>query len=477
LNRPFNEKKYEGLLEGLEATEIMLSDFLENNIDFRLDAEYFSKDNLALDKQLDKCGFKNIGEIAFVTDGIHTSIDYSEESNVKLVSATSPRENCFDFSRNVFISETTHLQNPRTALNVGDVVISTVGTIGNCAVVQPSDLPANSDRHVGIIRINNKRFLPNYVSTFLLSKYGRFQTFRESTGNVQLNLFIYKIKSLKIADLSINFQQKIENIVKSAHLKRELSQSLYRQAENLLLESIGLKDFTPTSKTTNMNIKSFKESFLATGRLDAEYYQPKYDEIITKLKKRPHALLGDLVTIKKSIEPGSDVYSDEGLPFIRVSDYSKFGISTPEKCLSTRFCNENAAMLQTLHPVKETILFSKDGSVGIAFMLRKDMRAVTSGAILHLTVRDKTKVLPEYLSLVLNSEAVKQQAERDAGGSIILHWRISEIENVVIPIVEYRVQRQISAQIQKSFSLRAESERLLEEAKRMVEREIVGAEA
>jgi restriction endonuclease S subunit len=181
--------------------------------------------------------------------------------------------------------------------------------------------------------------------------------------------------------------------------------------------------------------------------------------------------LGNLVSIKKSIEPGSDVYSDEGLPFLRVADYNKFGISTPEKKLSDSFCKDNATLIDSLKPKKETILFSKDGSVGTAYMLREDADFITSGAILHLTIKDK-KVLPEYLTLALNSEVVQQQAERDAGGSIILHWRREEIEHVVVPVVDIKIQHQIAALIEKNFYLCGESKRLLDEAKDMVEREI-----
>jgi len=194
LNRPFNEAKYKALLEGLEATEIKLSKI---NDELRIDAEYFIKNNLLLESILCKKNLTKIDDFAYVTDGIHTAIDYCEESNVNLISATSPRENFFDISRQVFISEDAHKKNPRTALNYGDVIISTVGTIGNCAVADESILPANSDRHVGIIRLK-KDFSPYFLSTFLLTKYGRFQTTRESTGNVQLNLFLYKIRKLII---------------------------------------------------------------------------------------------------------------------------------------------------------------------------------------------------------------------------------------------------------------------------------------
>ena len=84
-------------------------------------------------------------------------------------------------------------------------------------------------------------------------------------------------------------------------------------------------------------------------------------------------------------------------------------------------------------------MFSKDGSVGVAYMLEENKNMVTSGAILHLAVRNKDQILPEYLTLVLNSKAVQMQAERDAGGSIILHWRVGEIENVLVTIIKLQI--------------------------------------
>ena len=64
------------------------------------------------------------------------------------------------------------------------------------------------------------------------------------------------------------------------------------------------------------------------------------------------------------------------------------------------------------------------------------------------------------------------QAERDAGGSIILHWRVGEIENVVIPIIDIKIQQQISDKIEESFRLKKQSEQLLELAKTAVEKAI-----
>jgi hypothetical protein len=119
-------------LEGLEISEVMSSKL---NSETRIDAEYFKNENLFLSATLKKHELVTIGEFAYVTDGIHTAIDYCENSRINLISATSPKENIFDLSRQVFILEDAHSKNPRTALKKGDVIVSTVGTIGNCAVV------------------------------------------------------------------------------------------------------------------------------------------------------------------------------------------------------------------------------------------------------------------------------------------------------------------------------------------------------
>ncbi len=207
-----------------------------------------------------------------------------------------------------------------------------------------------------------------------------------------------------------------------------------------------------------------------SGRLDAEFYQPKYDDLKVFLGTLTTYKLGDLVKIFKSVEPGSDCYGTEGTPFIRVSDVNKFGIAEPEIKITEHYGEE-------YYPRKDTILFSKDGSLGIAYKVRTDLAAITSGALLHLTVKDKSLVLPDYLTLVLNSEPVQMQAERDSNGAIIKHWKPDDIKKVIVPVMARDVQEKIAAQVEASFRLRGESERLLSLAKMAVELAIEQGEA
>lgn len=244
----------------------------------------------------------------------------------------------------------------------------------------------------------------------------------------------------------------------------EESTYYYRLAEWTLLKELYAEAWVTTS-TASYSIKNYSVC-KSSGRLDAEYYQPKYDALFAQLSKYECDTIKDIAHIKKSVEPGSEAYQDSGIPFVRVSDVTKFGVSEPNIYLSP--CDFS---LNELRPKKDTILLSKDGSVGIAYKVEEDMDCITSGALLHLSIFNEDYT-PDYLTLVLNSIVVQMQAERDSNGAIIQHWKPSEIEQVIIPKLPKPIQKTISAKIQESFALKAESKRLLDEAKMMVEREI-----
>ena len=236
-------------------------------------------------------------------------------------------------------------------------------------------------------------------------------------------------------------------------------------ALQVLLSELGFFNKKVPMSQVSYTEKSISESFLSNGRLDAEYYQPKYDYLFNFLEQVPTMRLGELVEIQKSIEPGSDAYQEKGIPFVRVADLSKFGIEKPSVYLDKTIYN------QTIRPQKDTILLSKDGSVGIAYKVDRPLDIITSGAILHLSLTSQN-VLSDYLTLVLNSSVVKMQAERDAGGSVIQHWKPLEIKQVVIPILPMKLQQELSDKVQQSFVLRKEAIDLLEKAKMQVEEAI-----
>jgi restriction endonuclease S subunit len=62
--------------------------------------------------------------------------------------------------------------------------------------------------------------------------------------------------------------------------------------------------------------------------------------------------------------------------------------------------------------------------------------------------------------------------KQNCSGTILTAINKTEFQNIPVPLIGKDIQQQIAELIEKSFYLRRESERLLEEAKEMVEKEI-----
>lgn len=437
------------------------------NEELRIDAEYFSKQNISGIKRLSDFGTIKINDIAEVTDGIHTSIDYDENSCINLISAGSPKENVFDLSRNVFISEKAHKANPRTALRKNDVIISTVGTIGNCAVVDESILPANCDRHVGIIRIK-KDYSPYVLSTFLLSKYGRLQTMRESTGNVQLNLFIYKLKELLIPAFSKDFQSKIETLVKSAHAKLEKSKSLYAQAENLLLCELGmsgenLSEFSKPCGGANVSIKRFSDVF-QSGRLDSEYYQKKYDLIEEKISHLETLKISEIGKLNdKNFSPEENAE----YKYIELADIGTQGeISS---CTLAKGSELPTRARRIVHK-GDVLVSSIEGSLQSCAIVPSEFDGALCSTGFYV-IEPKT-MNAETLLILLKSENIQLLLKKGCSGTILTNISKEEFLKIRIPVLSTEIQSKIASLVRSSFSCRAESRQLLQNAKTLVEQEI-----
>ena len=459
------------MLEGLEVSEVKYSEIRNNNEEFRLDDDYYRKEYVSIYNQMKNYVLLNdIVEMSDVSSNgsfkyVQDTLKDDFEKEIPYIRSGNVGETFINSNDLIKISKEAHSKLKLSQTKLFDVMMARKGKIGGASIITGDEVNYNCNENVIKLSIINKeKYNPFYFTTFFNSKYGLKQIERLSTGNVQPWVSIYQIRKLRLEVLPLAFQQKIESLVKSAHANLSKSKSLYSEGEDLLLSELGIKDWQPNNAP--VNIKQLKESFLASGRLDAEYYQPKYDTLFAQLSKYECDTIKDIAHINKSVEPGSEAYQDSGIPFVRVSDVSKFGISEPSIYLSPYDFN-----LNELRPKKDTILLSKDGSVGIAYKVEEDMDCITSGALLHLSVFNEDYT-PDYLTLVLNSIVVQMQAERDSNGAIIQHWKPSEIEQVIIPKLPKPIQETISAKIQESFALKAESKRLLDEAKMMVEREI-----
>lgn len=438
----------------------------------RIDAEYFELTYLENENRLKKVNakplsnycklvssafypaateFYTVGEMPFVR-----CVDC-----IEFPAITSLQNETFEKLPRNFIKENRTIK----ILKKEDIVITKVGTPCYASIIYDIDELALSRTVLGITKI--KQIDPYYLTVYLGSKYGYDQLFRERELTIQYQLTLERVgRILVYKPLNEAFEKLIRKLFVDSQSLFIYSREKYKEAEQTLLSELGLLDWKPKHQPSF--VKNFS-NVKSADRIDAEYFQPMYDELLEKVRhyKNGHRLLGDIATIRKCIEPGSQAYEEKGIPFLRVSNLSKFGIVNDNQ---QYISEELYEQLKSYQPEKGEILLSKDATPGVAYYLNNEPdKMIPSGGILRLKVKDVKAIYPEYLTLILNSVVVQKQIERDIGGSVINHWLVDQVKKTLIPILPESTQKDISDKVADSFMKREQSKKLLDIAKRGVE--------
>lgn len=462
------------MIDGLEISEINYRDLIIDNEKYRIDSEFYLKKYLKSYSLIKSRKNLQISDLYSTFTDFHANGSYEEiaqhyklldEKNYAYMVRTTDleKENYVDSVK--YVTKETYNFLAKSKVYGGEVLINKIGSPGRTYLMPKLDMPVSLGMNLFLLRIkDNDSINEEMIYLFLNSSIGKNIIERKINGTVPLTIDKEAVKSLYIPLFSKMFLMNMKSLLAKRSTCLKIAKEKYLEAENILNDIFRIKQ----SFENFVSIKTLSVSFNISGRLDAEYYQPKYDELFDMLKTHNTRYLGGengLINIKKSIEPGSEAYQNEGIPFIRVSDVDKFEISNSDIKLS----KDIVPNIENLFPKKDTILLSKDGSIGIAHKMEENLDVVTSGALLHLTVKDTNEILPDYLTLVLNSPIVQLQAERDCNGAIIQHWKPSDIEKVVIPILDMEKQIEIAEKVQESFRLRKKSKELLAIAVKAVE--------
>lgn len=444
-------------------------DVLIDNPLFRIDSEFFRKDYLTYENIIKKQNWDYLGNLSksiinFGAYSLCNQINFVDDG-VPFLNVGDIKENEIDYlsSKKIEQEISTKVLN-KSLVKDGQVLLTIAGTIGNAAVAYKTPKHTNSNQAIANITLNS--LSPFYLSIYLTCKYGKSQTNRLTISSVQPNLLLTQVKQIKVFVPSVKFQLLIESIYKDSFNIKEKTNEFYKLAENLILQELDLLNWQP--KHNLWTVKAFSDT-QQSQRMDAEYYQPKFETILNAIQNYSNGWdnLSDVVSTKKCVEVGSEAYTEDGIPFVRVSNLGKFEINENNQ----QYISETSykELSEKFQPQKGEILLSKDGTAGIAYYLSEEpKKMIPSGGILRLKVKNK-EYLPEYVTLVLNSLIVQEQIERVSSGALIKHWLIDQINNTVIPKLEIEKQKEIVAKIQESFKCREQSKQLLEIAKRGVE--------
>lgn len=449
-------------MKRLEISILKLSDVFVDNNEFRFDSEFFLKKYLLFDEFLKTKKTNKIGILAKVSDGDHSKFPDNQKEEIRYLQAKDIKNHFIENYNPVFLSQDYFDKNKRSHINEENIIMSIMGSVGDIAITPKGFKPTLANRAVAIIK-EIKDINPYYLFAYLSTNYGQLQIDRQKNGGVQERINLDVLSKVKIPFIKETFQLKIEELVKKAQTTKDLQKQTYINAENILLKEIDLLYFQPSQES--VNIKTFNESFGASGRLDAEYYQKKYEDFhkaITKNELGYTLIETEFEHIKNTSTKNKEKYN-----YIEIGDVN----------VNDGTCKPNLVNVEDLPANAKTLVKKGDilisnvrpyrGAVTIVDFELSDL--IVSGAFTVLREKNTSIFSIEVLKVLLRTTIYKEWLLKFNVGTSYPVIKDEDVLQLPIPKITIQSQKTITEKIQESQKLKNLSEQLLEVAKRAVE--------
>jgi type I restriction enzyme, S subunit len=449
------------LLERLTIKEISIKIPLSTDL-IRLEADFYTSNSVAYKKSL-----KGAEIIDFVQYGT------SEELNEDGIGYPVLRLNEFDLN---FIKNPSKYSNKITKstyeslkLLKNDVLICRTNgnpkLVGKSAIV-PDNYEFAYASYLFKIRPKSNLINSSTLVSFLNSKIGRLEIEKHSMVGNQANFSPAKFREINIPIFEKTLNDKIEILNYKAYDLLVHSQNLYSKAELLLLKEIGINNKITSLKSTeitSINVKSFKESFGKHGRIDAEYYQPKYEHVIDKIKSYRNGF-EPLVIACNLKDKNYSPKENQEYNYIELSNIGKTGDINGS---ITDFGQNLPSRARRKVAIKDVIISSIEGSLQSCALVGEEYNNALCST--GFFIINSEKINSETLIVLFKSELIQSIMKRNCSGTILTGMNKEEFQNILVPLIDIEVQQQIAKLIDESFSLKKQTEHLLEVAKRAVE--------
>lgn len=368
------------------------------------------------------------------------------------------KDGMLDFSDTLYITEKAHKLLWKSEVHPYDILLSMSGTVGRVAIASPDyHYPMNSNQDIAKIHLREE-YNPYYVYAFLRSRYGQNYLRREACGSVQQHVFLSQFERLEIPFPSQSLQTRIADVVSLGYQKQAKAQKHFHAATSILVQELGLDVQKPSTK--QISVRSFREIF-QTGRIDAEYYQPKYDAILQQLARISDGTIGTRCSIyDQNFTPdAATTYR-----YIELADIGNQGIITG--CTTDTGDNLPTRARRIVH-TGNLLVPSIEGSLQSMALVSDayDSALCSTGFF----VLDADDINSETLLVLFKSAPMQALLKRQCAGTILTGFDKDALCSIPLPVIPLDVQKQIQASVRQSFELRAQAVTLLATARRAVE--------
>ena len=345
-------------------------------------------------------------------------------------------------------------------LKKNDVVVSTVRPNRNAVAFIDRDGIIGSSG-LSVLRANGIE--PEYLFVFCKTDYFVKCLIRANKATMYPAVSNNDILNAPLFLPSKSFRGIIKNNMQKALSYIAQSNEVFFEAQSLLLSKLGLTGWK--SKSRLAFTKSYID-FKEAGRIDAAYFQPKYEDVINKIKgyKKGWDILQNLAFVKDgNFKPKRETL----YKYIELSHISSSGGITG--CITEKGGNlPNRA--RRIVSKGDIIISSIEGSLSkIALIDQEHDQAVCSNGFY---VINSNKLNSETMLLLMKSIAGQSQLKKGCSGMILTSINKDEFYKIVFPMLDADAQAQIQNMVIKSLNLHRESKKLLECGKYAVEKAI-----
>ena len=155
--------------------------------------------------------------ITFLTSGSRGWAQYfTDEKNELFITIKNVKNNHITLGDIQYVDAPENKEAERTKVKTGDLLISITADLGRTGVVDDSiaDRGAYINQHLSLVRLDQDKINPLYVSYFLETSGGKRQFERKNQNGVKAGLNFEAIKSLKILVPPIEMQEQYLDFVK-----------------------------------------------------------------------------------------------------------------------------------------------------------------------------------------------------------------------------------------------------------------------
>ena len=435
---------------------------------FRFDAQFYEPEILKAFQILERKVSVLNRDICVIKSGTTPpDRDDNLKDGVILLKTTDIRNNVLlKENKNAFyyIDESINQRMKSTQLKPKDVLINIVGAttdvIGRTAILYDDFPKANITQAMAFCRLKTDDFLPEFLYAFLQGYYAQAQVRRMARPTGQYNLNLDELGDFKIPVLDGPFQEIVAKLIQLAYQRSKDAKLIYRQAEERLLDELGLHDWR--SQQALSFVRDYEEVKQAE-RFDAEYFQPKYQHVIEAIKQHDYFFIANIETHnRRGVQPE---YMDDGEIKVVTSkhigavtiDYDNLDRTTKKAWDE----NKTAQIKQN-----DILIYTTGANVGRTQCYLDTTPALASN---HVNILRLNKLNPIYAGLFINSLLGQLQVRQNVSGSAQVELYPSDISKFIIWNAPAKTQDEIANMVIQSKDARQTSKQLLEIAKRAVE--------